>query len=433
LDNQTVDDQGIVLFPQLGESWSEPQLHLTQIGPTRKIVAFIGAGYDLDEDSRFGRSGRFPVPPEPAVGAGDVTSNTGMASPTEPPGPPGGMPRRASARGLGVYAFEVATINSNGIPIIPVSAAKVWGYTEVNDDGPKSGIPSDVTVLDSDHDGLADRLYVADLAGRLWRFTLGDGAERGWTGNVIFSPDVSSGRKVFYRPSVVQGPGYWMLGFGTGDRAHPLNTAVVDRFYMIKDLGQTTASGIDDSLLVDVTTNDLQLDDTDVTAREGILKELNASSKYGWYLDLDGLNQDGHHGGEKVLAAPLIYDGIAYFTTYMPDAPSIVSADPCAVGNPGTARLYAVDYRTGEAVLNFYIGNDDEPGTVVNKRAISPAGKVLRREDRGRSLGTGIPSGVVVMVPPSGDAEIIIGTDGGFSSVTPNAGGSVYQIYWKDW
>ena len=202
---------------------------------------------------------------------------------------------------------------------------------------------------------------------------------------------------------------------------------------MVKDRDQTTASGIDDSFLVDVTTNDLQLDDTDVTVREGILNELNASSKYGWYLDLDGLNQDGRHGGEKVLAAPLIYNGIVYFTTYMPDAPSVVSADPCAVGNPGIARIYAVDYKTGEAVLNFYIGNDDEQSAVVNKRAISPTYKVLRREDRGRSLGTGIPSGVVVMVSPNGEANIIIGTDGGPNAVAPKAGGSVYQIYWKDW
>ncbi len=432
-DNNTLDDNGAVLFPHLGESWSVPQLHLSKIGLSRKVVAYIGAGYDIEEDSRFGRSGSFPAPLEPAVGEGEVTSDADTFPGADPPALPGAITQRPGVKGRGVYAFEVATLDSNGVPVVPTSVTKVWGYTVENDGGMKFAIPSDVTVLDSDYDGYADRFYVADLSGRLWRFSIGSSSVTDWRGDVIFSPDTASGRKAFYRPSVVQEPGYWMIGFGTGDRAHPLNKAVVDRYYMIKDLGQTTDSGIDDSFLVDITANELQLDETDAETRQSIIDELYSTSKYGWYLDLDSLDQDGNHAGEKVLATSLIYNRVVYFTTYSPDALSVVSADPCAVGNPGTARLYAVDYKTGESVLNFYIGNDDEQATVVNKRAISPAGKVLRREDRGRILGTGIPSGVVVVVPPNGDAEIIIGTGGGLCSEDPKAGGTIYQIYWKDW
>ena len=66
------------------------------------------------------------------------------------------------------------------------------------------------------------------------------------------------------------------------------------------------------------------------------------------YIKLDA----GGHDGEKVLASPSVFNGTAFFSTYTPNATT--SVDPCNPGNLGTSRLYAVNYRTGEAVLNFY-------------------------------------------------------------------------------
>ncbi len=36
-------------------------------------------------------------------------------------------------------------------------------------------IPSDVTVLDLDGDGYADRMYVGDMAAQVWRFDIFNG------------------------------------------------------------------------------------------------------------------------------------------------------------------------------------------------------------------------------------------------------------------
>lgn len=430
-DNTTTDGSGNVLFPHLGQTWSEPQLHLMKIGIQRKIVAFIGAGYDTEEDSRFGATFNFPSPLDPQVGDGNVTSAPDI-NPNNP------LTSRPDAKGRGVYAFEVATLNSSGVPTIPTVPTKIWGYTASNDSWLKVAIPSDITVLDSDFDGYADRLYVGDLGGRLWRFSVGSTDPANWTGRVIFWAGANEGRKIFYRPSVVQEPGYWMVAFGTGDRAHPLNTAVVDRLYMIKDMGQNTAGTVvnypTNSNLIDVTGNELQLETTTASEQQDILNDLTSNTTFGWYIDLDRLNEEDVHGGEKVLASPLIFNKVAYYTTYMATASSALSTDPCVVGNLGISRLYAVDYKTGEAVLNFYPYNDvNDPTTVSNERALNEVDEVLRKEDRSLELGVGIPSGLVVVMPPSGDATLLIGCGGGLCSEDPVSGGTIFQIYWKEW
>jgi type IV pilus assembly protein PilY1 len=103
------------------------------------------------------------------------------------------------------------------------------------------------------------------------------------------------------------------------------------------------------------------------------------------------------------------------------------------------SRLYAVNYKTGEAVLNFNNAvatpstNNDNESTTNNSRARSKDGKVLRRADRSINLGVGIPSGLVVIMPPSGDAELLIGCGGGLCSEDPVAGGTIIPIYWMQW
>jgi type IV pilus assembly protein PilY1 len=91
-----------------------------------------------------------------------------------------------------------------------------------------------------------------------------------------------------------------------------------------------------------------------------------------------------------------------------------------------------VDYKTGEAVLNFSSANDSE-STADNNRALSKDGKVLRRADREVTLGVGIPSGLVVVMPPSGDAKLLIGCGGGLCSEDPVVGGTIIPLYWMNW
>jgi type IV pilus assembly protein PilY1 len=401
-------------YVELAETWSEPKLIKMKIGSSDKIVAFVGAGYDnAYEDSRYGATQTFS-------GSGTVnTVDLGLGVVTS------SGTSTTSSKGKGVYAIEIADLNS-GAPVFTHSGDKIKGFTHADYGTMNYSFPSELTALDMNNDGYADRLYASDAGGDIWRFDVGDTSVSNWTATRIFKAnpgsDVSdTGRKIFYKPSAVVEPGnIAILYFGTGDREHPLNRGVVDRFYALKDKGQSTT--MVESDLVDVTLDLLQT--TTIASGTGsisdLLAQLNAADKYGWFIKLD------QNSGEKVLAPPTIFNKVAYFTTYAPN--TLASLDPCK-GNLGTARLYAVDYLTGEAVLNYDKSNDT--ATINNKRANSVPGHVLVRNDRSVTLGSGIPSGIVLIINPNGGLKALIGVGGVIPGQDPKKGGSIIPLYWR--
>jgi type IV pilus assembly protein PilY1 len=419
-DRETVGGDGRPLFPDLGESWSEPRLARVRIGGAVRDVAFIGAGYDVAEDGRFGAVADYPQPNLPGVGAGAATSAGHIGA------------DRAISSGRGVYAFALATRDARGVPLLASAPERVWGWTARDDARLDRPLPGEVTVLDGDEDGFADRLYAADLGGRLWRFTLGTDDPANWSGTLVFAPDPADGLKAFSGLSLARSGGRWLVAYGSGDRAHPLNTAVTDRFYLIRDQGLSDAAPIAESALVDVTGDALQLEGSDESTRGELLAALLAEDCPGWRISLERLDQAGRPGGEKVLSAPLIFNRVVYFTTYMPDAPEALPQFPCVVGNPGSARLYAVDWRTGEAVLNFHPENDGEGEEAANPRALGPRREVLRRADRGVALGAGLPSGIVTLLD-GGEAELLVGAGGGLHRRSATSGGLIFPLYWRQW
>jgi type IV pilus assembly protein PilY1 len=285
-------------------------------------------------------------------------------------------------------------------------------------------IPSSVSAVDTDYNGFVDRFYVGDTGARMWAFEIGSTLPASWTAAArwIFSSysgilgPSDTGRKIFYPPSVVFEFGYANLAFGTGDREHPLNTAVVDRMYSLKDRGQTTVIRETNvpSELVDVTADLLQVS-TDETVIQNLLNNL--ESQYGWYIRLE-------HPGEKVLAPPLTFF-YSYYTTYTPDAPP--PADPCEPPVLGTGRLYVVDYKTGESVFNYDVTNDSIEST--NTRASNAAGDTLLKSDRVQTLGSGIPSGVVPILPPDGTVALLVGVGGGLPQPPPPDKDITIQLY----
>jgi type IV pilus assembly protein PilY1 len=393
--SNTESPSGAAAFAELGETWSDPQITTVKIGTNTKIVAIIGAGYDnLGEDGRFGA----------VQTSGDV-------------------------KGRGMYVIEVATLDATtGAPIFTASGTKVWGYTNgattttTTHTDMDYSIQSSVAVVDTDSNGSADRLYVGDAGGNMWRFDVGDLNTANWTGRLIFSANPGSagvtdvGRKIFYRPSVVPENGYTVLLFGSGDREHPLDTSIVDRMYAVKDRGQTSPKY--ESNLVDVTTDTLQVS-TDSAQIASTLAALD--SEDGWYIKLDV------NSGEKVLSPVLTFFS-AYFTTYSPDA--IVSPDACAQGNLGTGRIYVLNYKTGEAVVDYDTSNNSTPTT--NTRAQKEVGgPVLLRSDRVQTLGSGIPSGVVPIIRPGGEASILVGCGGGLCAPPSESDDTVVPLYWR--
>jgi type IV pilus assembly protein PilY1 len=288
----------------------------------------------------------------------------------------------ADTKGRAVYVIDVL----DGSLIKRFSNAEIPAMTY--------SIPSDIARVDTNGDGKIDRLYVGDMGGRMWRIDIGDPNPTSWTGRIIFTG--YPGTKIFYPPDVTLEVGdYEMLFFGTGDREHPKTTALVNRLYGVKD--KNLPGTLTESNLTDLTLDELQAADTTEARKNEILTALGNSG--GWFIQLN------QYSGEKCLSPSTVLNKVAYYTTFTPGAGS--ETDPCRVGE-GAARLYALQYQTGNAVFNFDLTNDMDGVTVIN------------RTDRSKSIGLGIPSGVVITFV-QGKAVGYIGVGGGVSRVDPHA------------
>jgi len=118
-----------------------------------------------------------------------------------------------------------------------------------------------------------------------------------------------------------------------------------------------------------VTQDLLQDPSTPQADKTALLDQLN--TKDGWFIKLD------QNPGEKSLSSPVVFYGIVYYTSFAPNFGT--ATDPCFVGE-GTGRLYALKYKTGNAVFNLDGSLDG----------------AISRDDRSAIIGTGIPSGVII-------------------------------------
>jgi len=261
-------------------------------------------------------------------------------------------------------------------------------------------IPSDIARVDTTDDGKIDRLYVGDMGGRIWRFDIGASDPTSWTGRKIFTG--YSGTKIFYPPDVTLERRYQMLFFGTGDREHPKEPTVVNRLYAVKD--KDVPGTLTEGNLYDVTSDELQAGDTTAERKVEIMAALASSS--GWFIRLE-------NGGEKSLSPAIVLSGVAFYTTFTPGAGD--ASDPCLVGE-GVARIYALEYQTGNAAFNLDLTND-------------VGGTVIRKGDRSMSIGKGIPSGVVIIFV-RGQGVGYIGVGGGVSPLSPETK-EREQTYWR--
>lgn len=200
-------------------------------------------------------------------------------------------------------------------------------------------IPSDLTVIDTNSDAMADRIYVGDLGGRVWRVDfqdLGTGNPVTVTQLADLSTNAADHQPIFYPPSVAlnnqSGKRFLSVAVGTGDRTQPLLTGTNNRLVMLRDEDyafgppSTTVTPISPNELHDATLNNIG--STDNTIKDAARADLDA--KRGWKINL---NSD-----EKSLSQLLTFEGKIMATTFEPLPDS--GADPCGFESAG--RLYTV-------------------------------------------------------------------------------------------
>lgn len=350
-------------FGRLGQSWSQPKLGYSKLnisGSGNSAVAapvlFFGGGYDVVNDS-----------------------NTTVIT---------------YAKGNAVYMIDAKT------GVLKWSMAPAGGDTVFPG---IDSIPSSIAILDSDGDGLTDRLYTGDTGGNVWRVDMPSAnpadSEDPWSvfklaelGGVTNTTD---DLRFFNEPSIVrtfisetietkvtdldgetaifhhQEKPYDAVLIGSGDRSNPLGTDTNDRFFMIKDQHIKTKSFYNivepkkpvaqlKSDLYNYTDN--PFDQTLTLAKRNELAR-DVSKKSGWFINLNLEDT-----GEKSTAEAIVINGVVYFTTFIPPNldPNLVY---CEQPN-GTGLLYAVDLALGTAVYNWKINDDVPPDDVPPDDAV---------------------------------------------------------------
>lgn len=338
-------------FAELGQTWSRPRVTLLKgykdADDKPKPVIIFGGGYDPAEDS-------------------------------EPPS--------ANTMGRGIFIVDAVTgaLIWRATSGADTSSCPTTAYC-VNMGGMSWSIPADISFVDRDNDGLTDRLYAADLGGNIWRVDLEPGATTSpgtWQISQFAALGCGSGsctsgttpRKFFYPPSIVSvgvagsANSYDAILIGSGDREHPLiSTAsgssyqVINRFYMLKDINSSkTAPPNGTPAITEMASSPAGLFDATVNNYDGTRK--------GYFVTLQNT-------GEKVVNAATTVQGITYFGTNQPIAPS---ANTCSA-NLGVARGYALSPFTAVRTASIFDGGGLPPSPVAGIVNIVVGGQTVQQ------------------------------------------------------
>ncbi len=355
-------ESNILGSPALGESWGEPRVCKLRTGSSTSTTALILAGgYDSENQDKT----------SPAS-----TDSTGMA----------------------IFAIDASSgsLLSSVLRFTPTQLSSMT-HSIV-----------ELISFDSNGDEYTDKIYAGDMGGHVFAYkaNLTNGS---WTGRKLFDAgdgtSATTQLKFFYAPDIAIQGYHFTVGesniynvydyvfIGSGDREHPNNITFDNRFYGIKNKDDATV--LDEDELADVTSY------ADY-ASTNTVNFLKSNDSLGWFIQL-GYEMGAHtRPGEKVVSSPLVFDGIVYFTTFVPTVSS--DSDMCAVSGIGEGFLYAVNYLTGEAIeeFNFFEGNDEV--NAQGKKVVK-----LDERDRRKSLGGGIPTAPKLTVTKNGPV-LVVGT-----------------------
>jgi len=430
-------------FGRLAQTWSTPRPARIQTSGGSKSVLVFGGGYNAGKQDGVDSDATTPD------GGDNYNSSTS-----------------GDSEGNAIYIVDADT------------GERLWWAS--SDTGANTvisamntSIAAPVTLVDTNQDSHADRIYAVDLRGQVFRVDIaGDLASS--TAGVLanLGPDeaaIPSGeqapnedrRKFLYAPEVarvndtlvVEQP-YDLIGIVSGNRANPQAQTVMDRAYAIRDfLTENPAGGLTSSNFPECnprpdvtncpTTSIMHTHLSDVTDKsdfvvreeqpdgtltltgpdggdppDSVLNNLQQS--HGWYFDLEGEYYDATTPpadpttGEKGFSTATVLDGKMFFTTYLPPDDSVPPEDVCAVsGTLGTSRFYAVDFFTGAPAFDR-----DTSGS-------------FDKVERFKDIGPG-PSSDVTVVNQPGSTLLQVPTRQGSTVEDPGFAPEFNKTFWLE-
>ncbi len=221
-------------------------------------------------------------------------------------------------------------------------------------------IPSAVTTLDSNRNGVVDRLYVGDTGSVVWRVDLPEGSDadhrrNNWSitklGN-FWSVSGSQDRRFYFPPDVVQTKdalgSYDGILIASGDRPNPTETRDANYLFMIKD--RATTSGNPPPPGTPASEGVITFDDLADVTTPCVSAPCNVVDvSTGWKVELE-------ERGEKSLAEVVVIGGKVFYTTYLPANRS----NACSPAQ-GQGKLNIVELGDGRPSFNGVRGFDIGP------------------------------------------------------------------------
>lgn len=384
----------------MGQSWSKPTIANVQWKGKRRLVMFVGGGYD----STGGSDGK-----------GYETFNY----------------NQTNGVGAGVYMFDANTGEFLWSSYDAKAAAGAATTYIGHGDELKYSVVSQIKGVDRDGDGDVDHLYFGDLGGQVFRIDL-DSVHNASTGTAanyakqitrIYNGHVANGvsPRFYEMPAftVYSGTGglFAVISIGSGNRSTPLlgkkvnNTYIVntetdalnatlqnDAIYNIYDTIVTksnpagevlpTASPTLSNLYTLTSANRELLAATGATAPSNLATNKETTAYKGWYYPFVSPNltsTDRRKAVEKVQGDLIALDNDLYVSTF--DAEGTGSTESCGAGIYGTSRAHRFCMPYGQCANGDTVANNTlslgkgllgitmGPGTSgADRRIITPLG-----------------------------------------------------------
>ncbi len=328
VDSVTINPE----FPELGQTWSKAMVTRVQWQGRERRVLLFGGGYDQDADTQS------------VIAANDI--------------------------GRAIYMVDASTGE------LLWSAGSMHGNLRISEMA--YSIPGELALIDINQDGLTDYLFAVDIGGQLFRIdinpnnTLPANFASGGLIARLSGNTAENARRFFEAPvvSLAKNREYLHIAVGSGTRPTPMNTAVNDRMYVIRDPNinnkpvsyrYSVGNIITESSLYDATANIIQNGSefqkrTELARLEGSL---------GWYLRLGD-------AGEKVLVKATILNGVLLFTSFVPQ----ISSNSCSPG-VGLNYFYALDIEDGQGILDSQTLGTPTRRMLLKSKSLAPAPSVI--------------------------------------------------------